>query len=81
VVITSPYVNTTDPERLSISFSAGGNLTCNPGGVLSTVNLGGNGNASANTVRAAVPEPGSLGMLLGTGVFSSLFLLRRKRTA
>jgi hypothetical protein len=78
VVYSSPWVTLTQPERFTFSYSAGGNLTCGPNSELNTVLLGGNGNFSAQ-FATGVPEPGAVGMLMGTGVAGSLMLLRRKR--
>jgi len=44
-------------------------------------NLGGNSVQGIITAPQGVPEPGTLGMLLGTGVSGSLFLLRRRRAS
>jgi len=77
VVFSSPFVTAAQPERLTFSYSAGGNLTCGPNSELNTVLLGGNGNFSAQTATG-VPEPSAVGMLLGTGVAGS-FLFRRRR--
>jgi hypothetical protein len=78
VVFTSPWVTLAQPERLTFSYSAGGNLTCGPNSELNTVLLGGNGNFSAQTA-IGTPEPGAVGMLMGTGVTASLFFWRRRR--
>jgi len=79
VVFSSPWVTAAQPERFTYSYSAGGNLTCGPNSELNTVLLGGNGNFSAQTATG-VPEPGAIGMLLGTGVTASLFAWRRRRS-
>ena len=78
VVFTSPWVTLAQPERFTYSYSAGGNLSCGPNSELNTVLLGGNGNFSAATATG-VPEPGAVGMLLGTGIAGSLMFFRRKR--
>jgi hypothetical protein len=78
VVFSSPWVTLAQPERFTFSYSAGGNLSCGPNSELNTVLLGGNGNFAAATATG-VPEPGTIGMLMGTGIAGSLMLLRRKR--
>jgi hypothetical protein len=78
VVFSSPWVTLAQPERFTFSYSAGGNLTCGPNSELNTVLLGGNGNFSAQTAIGA-PEPGAVGMLIGTGITASLFFWRRRR--
>jgi hypothetical protein len=79
VVFSSPFFTASQPERFTFSYSAGGNLTCGPNSEINTVLLGGNGNFSAVQARGNVPEPGAVGMLLGTGVTGSLLLLRRRK--
>lgn len=78
VVFISPFFTASQPERLTFSYSAGGNLSCGPNSEINSVLLGGNGNFSAQTA-IGVPEPGAVGMLLGTGVAGSLMFWRRRR--
>jgi hypothetical protein len=46
---------------------------------MNTALLGGNGNFSAVQARGVVPEPGAVGMLLGTGVAGTLMFRRRRQ--
>jgi hypothetical protein len=78
VVFSSPWVTLSQTERFTFSYSAGGNLSCGPNSELNTVLLGGNGNFSAQTATGT-PEPGAVGMLIGTGITASLFFWRRRR--
>jgi hypothetical protein len=78
VVFNSPWATFAQPERLTFSYSAGGNLSCGPNNELNSVLLGGNGNFSAAAALGA-PEPGAVGMLLGTGVMGSLLFFRKRR--
>jgi len=83
VSFVSPYFTSADPEKGTFSFSSGlplGGVTCNANGKMNTQTMGGNGNFSAGTVTTqGVPEPGTLTMLLGTGVAASMFMIRKRR--
>jgi hypothetical protein len=79
VAFTSPYVTTQNPEAFTFSFSGGATLACNANGRANSGSFAGNGNYSAGPNTTGVPEPGAIGMLVGTGVTGTLFMLRRRR--
>lgn len=83
VVFTSDFLDfsQTINRNFALSFvAANPSLSINGNGYLNTFTIAGNGTfASDPQPNSTVPEPGSIAMLVGSGVTGSLAVVRRRR--